>query len=1019
MAGYDTEEMLSSIEGTLALSIASGTDLAETTDIVTDYMTALGMEANSTSEFVDKLAATITSSNTNVTQFGNSMKQVASQAGTLGVSMTDLSTAIGLQANAGVKGSKAGTALKNMLANMNNPTEEQAKALKKLGFTLDETTGSYLMTTDGVVDLEKNVKHLMQQIEKMGSLKASALIGKVVGKEALPGVMALLGQGEEAWNELSETIENSTGSVQYWNECMSITGKSGAEATAAIENMKKVFEETELAASGINMSTEELSHAIAILGHDGKVTAKNVNELLAVIDSMNTATGDTEEAWRSLDKLGNDDVNIGWDYDATISKLTADTQGLTQAEKEELQTRLKEAKTYEEAKKIAKAYGKEINKQRDTQVDLSNIVERNSFATMSYADKLKYLRDNYKEMGPEAFEAKLQQLGLGESINEVREICQMSDDDFKLYTDNLETVKGMAEQLANAMDLTTKNALLNLASAIENVAIAAFNNLEPVIKGVTDALNEFFEVWHNGEENTFTFDGLEEGLSGLATKLEGQRENIANAITGLFQGLDILVNEGTLDSILSMATSIVTGICDGITEAKEKGYLDDAVSGFINKIATWIHENSDEVKQAGLDILDAIKKGIDENEDIIKQACEDIAEIMASWAKESATIKAAAGELASVFVDYATESFTTLIRGKGEEWIKALGSIFTDVNPLSLIPFIGNWFDTNTDQDSLDEMINQEKKKKNNFSLLDLLGLGGGDTKEESKQIGKNITDGVGEGMEETSLLGKIASLATGIVGSFKEQLGIHSPSTVMRDQVGIFIAEGIAEGIAAGGPSIAQALNEALTMAKAGDSQVSLSEAFGNLDTSKAKEAFMSIRNVCYNQMINCTNIVRNQAVAWSNIIKNQTLNARNSLTSHMLSMAAVTRTQMVNITNIIRNQMLNCTNIVRNQVANMKTALSGLTSMGINIGSGISQQAQSAAANINRSSNSLTSPQSNNQLQKQNTLPNAVTVSSKSTKAQPVNVTLKMNDIEMGRAVIGGLTALSDHSGPISIPL
>ena len=570
MAGYDTEEMLSSIEGTLALSIASGTDLAETTDIVTDYMTALGMEANSTSEFVDKLAATITSSNTNVTQFGNSMKQVASQAGTLGVSMTDLSTAIGLQANAGVKGSKAGTALKNMLANMNSPTEKQAEALKKLGFTLDETTGSYLMTTDGVVDLEKNVKHLMKQIEKMGSLKASALIGQVVGKEALPGVMALLGQGEEAWTELSNTIENSTGKVQYWNECMSITGRSGEEATKQIENMKKVFEDTELAASSMNVSTDELANAIALLGHNGDVTAKNVTDLLGVIDSMNTATGDVEALWRSLDTKNNDDVNIGWDYDGTVAKIAADTQGLTQAQKEELQTRLKSAETYEEAKKIAEQYGNELKRQKGIQVDLSGIVERNSFSTMTYADKLKYLRDNYKEMGKEAFEAKIQELGLGESLNEIREICQMSDEDFKLYTDNLETVKGMAEQLAEAMDLTTKNALLNLASAIENVAIAAFNSIEPALKGATDAFNEFFDTWHEGEKNEFTFSGLEKGLADLEQKLEEQKGNIQQVIVDAFTGFDRFINEGAFQSLLDMGTHIIQSICDGIMEAKEQ-----------------------------------------------------------------------------------------------------------------------------------------------------------------------------------------------------------------------------------------------------------------------------------------------------------------------------------------------------------------------------------------------------------------------------------------------------------------
>ena len=692
MAGYDTEEMLSSINGTLNLSIASGTGLAETTDIVTDYMTALGLEANSTSDFVDKLAATVTSSNTNVKQYGMSMKQVASQAGALGISMTDLSTAIGLQANAGVKGAKAGTALKNVLANMAAPTEKQAAALEKLGFAANETGSYFKLTEDGAVDLEATIKQLMTATDNMTKSQKAAVLAQLAGREALPGLMALLSQGAEGWDELSDTIENSTGKVQYWNECMSLVGKSGKEATAAIDNMKEVFAEVEAEALEAGLSSQELSHAIAVLGDDGKVSSDNIRDLISVIDSMNTATGEAEEKWRALDKAGNDFVNTGYDYDATIAKITADTTGLSQAKKEAIKAQLDENMTLEEANAVLKEYGL--------------TAERVSFSTLEYADKLEYLRNNLKGCTDEEIKTQLANLGLADSFDEVKEVVKMSDSEFKAYKQNLETVKGMAEQLAEAMDETTKASLLNLASAIENVCIAAFNKIKPALKGAVDAVNEFFDTWHNGQENKFTFDGLEKGLAELSNKIRGQKGNIEKAVTDLFSGLNRVINGGTLDSLLEMGTSVVQSICKGIQKAKDNGSLDQAIDGAIKKICNWITTNGPAIEKAGKTIIDAIADGIENNEGAIRDALDTIMEVMSGWASSSSSIKTAASEFASSFVDYAVDSIGRSIKEKGTEIWNALfgmdfskeagpesGGIFFTKNPLELIPGVDNLLD--------------------------------------------------------------------------------------------------------------------------------------------------------------------------------------------------------------------------------------------------------------------------------------------------------------------------------------
>ena len=147
-----------------------------------DGLTALGMSAADCGEFVDKMTATITSSNTTVELFGGTLSQVGALAGSLGVNMTDLSVATGLMANAGVKGTRSGTSLKNVLANMASPTKKQEQALQKLGLTADET-GSYLKTNaDGNVDLAETMKTLMQATEKMDTTEKAAILTKIAGK---------------------------------------------------------------------------------------------------------------------------------------------------------------------------------------------------------------------------------------------------------------------------------------------------------------------------------------------------------------------------------------------------------------------------------------------------------------------------------------------------------------------------------------------------------------------------------------------------------------------------------------------------------------------------------------------------------------------------------------------------------------------------------------------------------------------------------------------------------------------
>lgn len=141
MAGWKTEDMLNGIDGIMSLAAASGEDLATTSDIVTDALTAFGLQASDSGHFADVLAQASANANTNVGMMGESFKYVAPVAGALKYSVEDVSLALGLMANASVKGSMAGTSLKTSLANLAAPTDKMQGAMDKYGISLTKRNG--------------------------------------------------------------------------------------------------------------------------------------------------------------------------------------------------------------------------------------------------------------------------------------------------------------------------------------------------------------------------------------------------------------------------------------------------------------------------------------------------------------------------------------------------------------------------------------------------------------------------------------------------------------------------------------------------------------------------------------------------------------------------------------------------------------------------------------------------------------------------------------------------------------
>ena len=200
MAGWKTGDMLEGIEGIMSLAAASGEDLATTSDIVTDALTAFGLSAQDSGHFADILAAASSNANTNVAMMGETFKYCAPIAGALGFSAEDTAEAIGLMANAGIKSTQAGTALRTIMNNLTGEVRLSGKALGEVTIATTNADGSMRDLSDILADCRTAFSQLSES-------EQAAAAESLVGKNAMSGFLALMNAGEGDIQKLSAAID--------------------------------------------------------------------------------------------------------------------------------------------------------------------------------------------------------------------------------------------------------------------------------------------------------------------------------------------------------------------------------------------------------------------------------------------------------------------------------------------------------------------------------------------------------------------------------------------------------------------------------------------------------------------------------------------------------------------------------------------------------------------------------------------------------------------------------------------
>lgn len=212
-AGWKTDEMLAGISGIMSLAAASGEDLGSVSDIVTDALTAFGLKAADAGHFADVLAKAASNSNTNVGLMGYTFKYVAPLAGALKYSIEDVATAVGLMANAGIKGEQAGTSLRSIMNRMIAGTGDAGKAMASLGVSVKNADGS-------IKPLRQTMQELRTAFAGLTDAQKTEMATSIAGLEALSGFLAIINASDADFAKMIDAMYNAMGAAKEAEKVM-------------------------------------------------------------------------------------------------------------------------------------------------------------------------------------------------------------------------------------------------------------------------------------------------------------------------------------------------------------------------------------------------------------------------------------------------------------------------------------------------------------------------------------------------------------------------------------------------------------------------------------------------------------------------------------------------------------------------------------------------------------------------------------------------------------------------------
>lgn len=775
MAGWDTEKMLNGISGVMNLAAADGLDLATTSDIVTDAMTAFGLKAEQSGHFADILAKASSSANTNVAMLGESFKYVAPLAGTLGYSVEDTTVALGLMANAGIKGSQAGTSLKTALANLTKPTKKMQAIMEEYNISITNSDGS-MKSLSQVMDM------LRTNLGGLGEAQQAAAASTLFGKEAMAGMLTIINASEEDYSKLTEAIANADGTAKKMADTMqqNLNGqltilKSGLEEAAISigDALMPLIKALVAAVQGwvtwFNSLNGATKSTIAIIG----VLVAALAPLLVVIGTLTTSIGTIMTAIPTMTAafaafsaaggpvmlavaaVGLLIAAFGSVTDST-EKYKAKASELTDTEKETVDSvnALYESYNQLDDRRNAALQGisTESEYNRTLFTELQSITDENGKVQAGYEERAAFI--------------------LGELSTALGQEFTMTGDQINNYKEMTASIENLIQQkqakaLLDADEEKYTEAIKNQTNAFMEYQKAqqAVNDLSTQIKAAKDA-----ETKAQNDLNTAieTSKWVHEGVDPKITQARRSLEEARGTTQGYTEKLE------ELNETLKNAEDVYVGY--NTTIQNHEGLAAAIIAGDQQKISSSLEllKNDFQTAETGT------------RESLERQAV--------NLQEQLSNMKAAVDSGAPGITQSQVDNMQSLVNKSQEE-----------LNKLPVVVDSAN-----------SQLLNQMRISQKIYG-----GLG--------KDIGLDYTSGYAGGIKEgqKDVNSAVSTMAEDSLSKTKEALDSHSPSRKTH-QIGLDYDLGFAQGITEGTSHVTAAVNTVTTG--------SLSVLTNNLQQSMAK---------------------------------------------------------------------------------------------------------------------------------------------------------------------------------------
>ncbi len=753
LAGYDADQACKALPTILDLAAAGGMELAAASDMITDSMSALGLATTkeNLTAFGDQMARAAQRSNTSVSQLGEAILTVGGTAKTLAGGTTELNTLLGIIADNGTKGSEGGTALRNILLSLQAPTDTATKQLKALGLSVYDAKGKMRPMNEVLTDLNSSMQHMTDR-------QKQNVLSTIFNKTDLKSVTALLsGTTEEISNissvlkkkyhlqldtqdinRFSELLKKSNGEIEVANAFISEFGLSSQQAEEAVKDLEKSIPRFDLLSGWIEDSDGAMANMAETMSDNlqGRIT-----EFSSALESVKIAI---------FEALGNSNLKglvkeaSGWITELTKATDEGGINGLVEA--------------------FGSIFAKVVTK-------ITSMTPKIVQAGVGLVSNLI-----------SGVKSNLPQITKGITDTQavfLEGILQLIPELILLGIDSIDQLAGgITEQLPQLLDCGTE-AIIKLAEGIINRIPKLAHTAIQIIQSLSHSLSKNMQPILSAALKI-----LKELGNGVIKAIPV----LVPVIVQLIQNFASFIAEN-LKSITEVALTILIALVQGLTEAIPT--LLPVVIQIITELVSFISENLDMVITVALDILMALVEGLINSIPVIIPAVVEIIEQFIQFMSNNLPLILEEGlEIILMLVQGIVDNLPQLVDG-AIQIITSLTTFLKENFPLIL----------ETAGKIVVELIKGliEAIPQLVDGALELVDVIWNTIKDINwLQLGIDLIKGIGNGLSEgIKAIGEtIGNVASSIVDKFKSFLGIHSPSTVMKAEVGVYVGAGVAEGL-------------------------------------------------------------------------------------------------------------------------------------------------------------------------------------------------------------------------------